>query len=440
MSNTLNSIIKNLNDIPSQKIKYILNDIVSQFSCPICQDVPTQPYLLPTCGHTFCYDCIKSWFPCNPSCPVCRSIIGENKPILNHMLKNLIDNVISNLQSLIDSQSAIALNNWKIERNKDYEIDKASDFPWLKNIAAKWGRAVVDNEDGVPRCSACHWELVDGHCENCGRTMVGWHDRLDGDEIDDDEDDEEDENLFRQQSTITTALSSDYDDYDDYDNGLNDMPNRFVNHEAEVDDEDEDDEDDDEDDDHSVANIDEYDSDDGFVVDDDDISRIEDSDNTDDENNLHALESDDDDFINTAKKSGISSKPIFTDSEKESPSNSDIVDLPDIGSDNDLIKTTKTNRGKRNSKGKNLKVVNIVSTDEEDITPDPISINLSDDSEDEILKTFRSSKKPLLQDEQEEEDDVEENNDDDAHNNIVLPKSKKKYKHKHKNKHKKSKR
>lgn len=435
MSNTFSAAVNSIDDkTPAPNLKKSLIEILSQLSCPICQDVPTQPHLLPTCGHTFCYDCIKSWFPCNPSCPVCRAVIGEKKPILNHALKSVIHAVFSNLQSLTDQNTARSLNDWLIERNREYNTDRESDFPWLKKIPDNWARAVVDNEDGVPRCSACHWELIDGHCENCGRTMVGWQDRSDGDEIDGDEDDEEDENLFRHQHVTDGALSSDYDDYD---NGLRDMPNRFVHNEAD----DDDDEDDEEEDDDGVLDE-EYESDDGFVVEDDDVSRMEESDDDDDDDDEDEefdkradsqLESGDEDIIHTATRTNPS-KPIFTDSDP------DIVELSDIDSDNDLIKTphTTSNRKNKSKKQKNSHIKNIVKIPSSDEENDAINIDLEQDSDDELLNTFRSSKKPILPDSDEEEEEEEQKEEEEHHENITTT-SKKKRKHKHKHKHKRSK-
>lgn len=114
-----------------------LVELVKNISCPICQDVPTQPYMLPLCGHSFCYSCIKYWFQCNPSCPVCRMAIGENKPVVNHSLKRVIDLTLEKVKHLeemvVHDQEEIDknLDAWYREKNEEFESDKASDFPCM---------------------------------------------------------------------------------------------------------------------------------------------------------------------------------------------------------------------------------------------------------------------------------------------------------------------
>lgn len=48
--------------------------------CIICQDEPYEPVILP-CGHVFCYKCLVRWIEENNTCPTCRSVILESKPI-----------------------------------------------------------------------------------------------------------------------------------------------------------------------------------------------------------------------------------------------------------------------------------------------------------------------------------------------------------------------
>lgn len=213
------------------QLQTILNNLSIQLCCSICQDITIQPFVLPSCGHSFCYSCIKHWFAQNPSCPICRKPIGIMKPISNLLLKNLIDCLLDDLVKTLqllnfkNSKKIITnLNNWKNEKNEEFNIDSVNNFIWLNKINEKWATSIVDNEDGVPRCSACHWELIDGMCENCGRRMMGWQDRNDGDDldiVDVDVDDESDNN-----NPTINRLNSDYedeDDWNDYDNGLNDL-------------------------------------------------------------------------------------------------------------------------------------------------------------------------------------------------------------------------
>lgn len=426
----------------------ILNNLSIQLCCPICQDVPTQPYLLPTCGHTFCYSCIKHWFQCNPSCPICRSIIGETKPILNHSVKNIIVALIDDLSQtakelhLKDYKSyKQKLESWEREKNEEFSVDKANDFPWLKKIASNWGRAVVDTEDGVPRCSACHWELVDGHCENCGRTMVGWQDRTDGDELDDDDDDEEDEDEFGRGPRRDRALHSDSDDWEDYDNGLNDMRGRIVDNEAEESDGGEEDGDGTEDNDayrrrshnerrdhhhgDETGYVDAYDSDDGFVVDDDEEKEEEDN---DDDN-----ESGDNEYVNTSDVE-IVDEDKFASGDEDVILNANAAEpvyLSDDESDGGLINP-------RRSRALLPSDDDDVSEEEEDIEVHGGDSDDDDDVDDDLLKTVKSGRKKAILDDEDEDDDDDDNNDgaagDDLSSDDLIPSRS------HSSRHKKKKR
>lgn len=426
----------------------ILNNLSIQLCCPICQDVPTQPYLLPTCGHTFCYSCIKHWFQCNPSCPICRSIIGETKPILNHSVKNIIVALIHDLSQtakelhLKDYKSyKQKLESWEREKNEEFSVDKANDFPWLKKIASNWGRAVVDTEDGVPRCSACHWELVDGHCENCGRTMVGWQDRTDGDELDDDDDDEEDEDEFGRGPRRDRALHSDSDDWEDYDKGLNDMRGRIVDNEAEESDGGEEDGDGTEDNDayrrrshnerrdhhhgDETGYVDAYDSDDGFVVDDDEEKEEEDN---DDDN-----ESGDNEYVNTSDVE-IVDEDKFASGDEDVILNANAAEpvyLSDDESDGGLINP-------RRSRALLPSDDDDVSEEEEDIEVHGGDSDDDDDVDDDLLKTVKSGRKKAILDDEDEDDDDDDNNDgaagDDLSSDDLIPSRS------HSSRHKKKKR
>jgi hypothetical protein len=51
------------------------SDISDHLMCVICQEVFTEPTRI-SCGHTFCHNCIYSWFRSNrASCPTCRNEI-----------------------------------------------------------------------------------------------------------------------------------------------------------------------------------------------------------------------------------------------------------------------------------------------------------------------------------------------------------------------------
>ncbi|XP_023264056.1 nuclear factor 7, brain-like [Seriola lalandi dorsalis] len=59
------------------------------FCCPVCHDVFRDPIVLP-CSHSFCKDCLKSWWKGRPTrdCPVCKRRPAKGHPPLNWALRN----------------------------------------------------------------------------------------------------------------------------------------------------------------------------------------------------------------------------------------------------------------------------------------------------------------------------------------------------------------
>lgn len=448
MTNTFQTIlshpdfINNDNEHKDTKLNSILTNLALQLNCSICQDIPTQPYLLPSCGHTFCYSCIKYWFQCNPTCPICRSIIGDNKPILNHSLKQLIDTLLKDLKDLINAignpiivkKLFKILDSWYLEKDNDFQTDKNNNFPWLKKLNDNWGRAVVDNEDGVPRCSACHWELIDGLCENCGRRMVGWQDRSDGDELNDlddgddidvDDDDDDDENLVHPRRQRFD--SDDDEDWNDFDNGLNDMRSRpIVDMEADESGGEGNDDDDDDFDNHP----DEYESDDGFVVDEDEEDEEEEDSNGDE---------DEDKYINASDVEIINDSLASGDEDIIGQSKSNSIDIDATSDDSD---TGVVNRRKK-------KITFSDDDDDEDDEEDgdgDDAIDLmndddDDDNDEKFIQKLKSRRKQNIIEDDEEEDDDKETAllQSNPISQIHKEKHKPNHKHKHKHKHKKRK-
>ena len=83
---THNRFIKKLNirqryrvsQIKKKKLKNRFNK--KKWICPICLDDLVKPVVSP-CGHIFCWPCIYKWLRRSNTCPVCKSIISEQKLI-----------------------------------------------------------------------------------------------------------------------------------------------------------------------------------------------------------------------------------------------------------------------------------------------------------------------------------------------------------------------
>ena len=60
--------------------------------CPVCRDVFRDPVLL-SCSHSFCKDCLKSWWKDKAvkECPLCKRRHSKGEPLINLVLKNLCE-------------------------------------------------------------------------------------------------------------------------------------------------------------------------------------------------------------------------------------------------------------------------------------------------------------------------------------------------------------
>ncbi|XP_039653035.1 nuclear factor 7, brain-like [Perca fluviatilis] len=63
--------------------------------CPICHDVFRDPVVL-SCSHSFCKDCLKSWWTEKPTreCPVCKKRSSKGEPPISLVLKNLCESFL----------------------------------------------------------------------------------------------------------------------------------------------------------------------------------------------------------------------------------------------------------------------------------------------------------------------------------------------------------
>lgn len=118
------------------------------------------------CGHSFCYDCLHTWFENKINCPTCRHNI-ENKPLLNLQLKE-ISKAITDI--IIDT-CVVESEKTKLVEHRDgcwkaynFDVKHKRIFGDLFKTAL----TLIDNSDGVPRCGNCHWEAHGSVCLHCG--------------------------------------------------------------------------------------------------------------------------------------------------------------------------------------------------------------------------------------------------------------------------------
>uniref|UniRef100_UPI0037E7C75F nuclear factor 7, ovary-like n=1 Tax=Semicossyphus pulcher TaxID=241346 RepID=UPI0037E7C75F len=88
--------------------------------CPVCQDVFRDPVVL-SCSHSFCKDCLKSWWRQRPTreCPVCKRRSSKEEPPLSLALKNLCESFLQER----DQRASEALCSLHSEKLKLFCLD-----------------------------------------------------------------------------------------------------------------------------------------------------------------------------------------------------------------------------------------------------------------------------------------------------------------------------
>lgn len=187
----------------------VLHKVAASLECTICSEYMCTPVSC-ECGHSFCYNCVYSWFENKLNCPTCRTQI-ESKPILNVHLKHIGNSIIELLISTSDQEEAKRLKKQQDRSIKYYENDKKNNnlFGDLFNVV----QTLIDTSDGVPRCGYCHWEARGDVCERCGHTLR----RGDNDFSDEDQHYEESEDL-----AIAIDGPNEYDSEDSFIDGRDD--------------------------------------------------------------------------------------------------------------------------------------------------------------------------------------------------------------------------
>lgn len=166
----MSQIAKILDQLGKKRNAKVVNNLLDHSQCHICHELLTVPMML-TCGHNYCYLCLKNWFTVNESkklgCPDCRMDV-ENIPqwnlFVDQQIKFVVELIMIDFKDDQKSSSAVStywnkLNNDRINDSKQYEIDKKQD-KLFDNVFKNSTLSVVDmDDDGIARCGNCHWEI-----------------------------------------------------------------------------------------------------------------------------------------------------------------------------------------------------------------------------------------------------------------------------------------
>lgn len=158
-----NQYIKDaVTDRSSKTKNQLIRDLSDSLECPICHEYMFVPMITP-CGHTYCYGCLKNWFNSNRasdlSCPHCRTSISTT-PALNTFVQQVFTLLCEQVKpSAKEHEEYIAMSQLHNRERQIYE-DDLKEGSLFDSVFTESALALADeSDDGIARCSNCHWEL-----------------------------------------------------------------------------------------------------------------------------------------------------------------------------------------------------------------------------------------------------------------------------------------
>ncbi|KAK5173699.1 E3 ubiquitin ligase [Saxophila tyrrhenica] len=178
-----------------QHLKTLNTDVDAMrqlITCKICDRLLYEPYAL-SCGHTYCYQCLRQWFDNNrhkKTCPDCRMLVTQ-QPTPSYVLRELVLIFVSRNELLPDGETSDEHHQWSKEEADLVAKDKASTDAregglfkgMFKNVPRLVG-GLRDAGDGVDRCPHCMWELEGPVCSHCGERVDDSDSDITDDELD----------------------------------------------------------------------------------------------------------------------------------------------------------------------------------------------------------------------------------------------------------------
>lgn len=163
-----------------EQLKAFKNDFDSLralVTCKICDKLLYEPYII-SCGHTYCYSCLCTWFVSNKArktCPDCRAVVAQ-APAPAYVIREMTLIFINRAELLPAGETIEQHTKWQKEESDIVQQDKNNTDTrtgglfkgCFKSRTGGTLRPIRDEEDGVDRCPMCSWELEDGECAQCG--------------------------------------------------------------------------------------------------------------------------------------------------------------------------------------------------------------------------------------------------------------------------------
>ncbi|EPY50045.1 ubiquitin-protein ligase E3 [Schizosaccharomyces cryophilus OY26] len=157
--NSKNDIKETIQMPSNAELPSFLAKLKKTIDCPICTETLQRPFTT-SCGHTYCYECLKSWLKESKSCPTCRQKI-HTQPSPAYLVYDLMG-VIASVDPTL---SLLKIRDDPSKRQEEVLFDGI-----FQGTEPLYPTGILqDAEDGVLRCARCHWELENPyHCDHCG--------------------------------------------------------------------------------------------------------------------------------------------------------------------------------------------------------------------------------------------------------------------------------
>ncbi|KAF2084179.1 hypothetical protein K490DRAFT_68963 [Saccharata proteae CBS 121410] len=227
------SLQSDKNEKALKALRTDLESLRSHVTCKICDRLLYEPYVI-SCGHTYCYTCLCTWFTSNrarKTCPDCRALVVQ-APAPAYLVREMALIFISRAELLPSGDTLEQHARWREDEAEAVQQDKNSQDPIRGGLFKGCFRAhperpalhvLRDEEDGVDRCPLCAYEIEDDECAQCGirfdedgalwpNSFAGFSDMDDGSEqdLDFESEDADREHVF-----------------EDYDDGMEDWQDEF---------------------------------------------------------------------------------------------------------------------------------------------------------------------------------------------------------------------
>ncbi|XP_073325125.1 zinc-binding protein A33-like [Pagrus major] len=88
----------------------------ADLSCPVCHNIFRDPVVL-TCSHSFCKDCVQSWWRRKPvqECPICKRRSSKFEPPVSLVIKNLCESFLLQRDQRASPEALCSLHGEKLK-------------------------------------------------------------------------------------------------------------------------------------------------------------------------------------------------------------------------------------------------------------------------------------------------------------------------------------